>query len=231
MQCNNCGKEIKDGMDYCMECGAPIEEPAVLNKEAIKAAQKKISQTDTEQGTFFDLSGYIDKLKSSITILLALIGALLLYFSSFSSWIWSRLFDDKVSANLFDLGIKSQDMYLGSSKFLIFGILTLAVGILMLIMSASSFIRPLKKLQNNSLLTLILKLLPIILSIVILILIFKDNTYSTAYNNIANQIELAKSLGASSNFDGGRGLGPILYIAGTCIYSLSVLADTLEKKS
>ncbi|MCM1399542.1 MAG: zinc ribbon domain-containing protein [Clostridium sp.] len=230
MQCSNCGKEIKDGMDYCMECGAPIEEPAVLSKETIKASQKKAPQMIEEQGSFFDLSGYVDKLKSSITILLAFIGALLLYFSSFSSWIWSRLFDDKTSANLFDLGSKSQELYLGSSKFLILGILTFAAGLLMLIMSASTFIRPLKKISTNKLLALILKLLPVIISIIVLILILKDNAYSTAYNNIKSQIELAKSLGASSNFDGGRGLGPILYIAGTCIYAVSVLIDILENR-
>lgn len=231
MQCSNCGKEIKDGMDYCMECGAPIEEPAVLDKETIKASQKKASQAVEEQGAFFDLSGYVSRLKSSITILLALIGALLLYFSSFSSWLWSRLFDDKTSANLFDLGIKSQEMYLGSSKFLILGILTFAAGLLMLIMSASAFIRPIKKIHNNQLLTLILKLSPIIISIVVFILILKDNTYSTVYNNIKSQIELAKSLGASSNFDGGRGLGPIFYIAGTCLYAISVLIDMTENKA
>lgn len=228
MLCKNCGKEIKEGMDYCMECGAPIEEPAVitLTKEQLKAPKKK-AEPDAVTGPFFDLSGFVNNLKSSVSMLLAFIGAILLYLSSFSTWLWEQLFDQKKSANIFDLGNKSGEMYIGKASFLILGIIILITGLLMLIMSADPYIRPLKSFGNSEVKRTILKCVPIIISIIIFILIWKNNLYEQAYNNIKNQIDFAKSIGSSSNYTGGRGVGPILYICGVALYTLSVL---FEKK-
>lgn len=228
MQCNNCGKEIKEGMDYCMECGAPIEEPAVitLTKENLKATKNK-EEPAAVTGPFFDLSGFVHSLKTSISMLLAFIGAILLYLSSFSTWLWDELFEQKKSANIFDMGNKSGEMYIGKSIFLVWGIIILITGLLMLIMSADSYIRPLKSIGNSEVKRTILKCIPIIISIIIFMLIWKNNLYEQAYNNIKNQIDFAKSIGSNSNYTGGRGVGPILYICGVALYSLSVL---FEKK-
>ena len=227
MQCNNCGKEIKEGMDYCMECGAPIEEPAVitLTKEDLKVTKKK-AEPAAVTGPFFDLSGFINSLKSSVSMLLAFIGAILLYLSSFSTWLWYQLFEQKKSANIFDMGNKSSEMYIGKATFLILGIFILITGLLMLIMSADSYIRPLKSIGNSQTKRTILKCIPIIISIVIFILIWKNNLYEQAYNNIKNQIDFAREIG-SSNYTGGRGAGPVLYICGVALYAISVL---FEKK-
>lgn len=227
MQCNNCGKEIKEGMDYCMECGAPIEEPAVitLTKEDLKATKNKAEPVAT--GPFFDLSGFVNSLKSSVSMLLAFIGAILLYLSTFSTWLWDQLFEQKKSANIFDMGNKSGEMYIGKSSFLLLGIIILITGLLMLIISADSYIRPLKSIGNSEAKRTILKCIPIIISIIIFILIWKNNLYEQAYNNIKIQIDFAKSIGSSSNYTGGRGVGPILYICGVALYALSVL---FEKK-
>lgn len=228
MQCNNCGKEIKEGMDYCMECGAPIEEPAVitLTKEDLKATKNK-AEPAAATGPFFDLSGFVNGLKSSISILLAFIGAIFLYLSTFSTWLWEQLFEQKKAANIFDMGNKSGEMYIGKSSFSLFGIIILITGLLMLIMSADSYIRPLKSIGNSEAKRTILKCIPIIISIIIFILIWKNNLYEQAYNNIKNQIDFAKNIGSGSNYTGGRGIGPILYIGGVALYALSVL---FEKK-
>lgn len=227
MQCNNCGKEIKEGMDYCMECGAPIEEPAVitLTKEDLKATKNK-AEPVAVTGPFFDLSGFINGLKSSMSMLLAFVGAILLYLSSFSTWLWDKLFEQKKSANIFDLGNKSSEMYIGKSSFLILGIIILITGLLMLIISAGSYIRPLRSIGSSEGKRIILKCIPLIISIVVFILIWKNNLYEQAYNNINNHIDYAKNLG-SSNYTGGRGAGPVLYICGVALYAISVL---FEKK-
>ncbi len=229
MECKNCGKEIKEGMDYCMECGAPIEEPAVitLTKDDLKAAKKK-PETPVVTGPFFDFSAYIGNLKSSVSLFLAFLGAILLYLSSFSTWIWYQLFDEKKSANIFDMGIKSNEMYIGKSSFLIFGIIVLVTGLLMLVVSASSCIRPLKAFCSSDIKRIFLKALPIIIAVIIFILIWKNDSYVQSYNNIKSQIDLAQKIGAHANYNGGRGAGPVLYIAGVALYTLSTLFDRKE---
>lgn len=227
MQCNNCGKEIKEGMDYCMECGAPLEEPAVitLTKEDLKATKNK-AEPAAVTGPFFDLSGFVNGLKSSISMLLAFLGSILLYLSSFSTWLWYQLFEQKKSANIFDMGNKSSEMYIGKSSFFIFGTIIIITGLVMFIMSADVYIRPLKSIGNSEVRRIILKCIPIIICIIVFILIYKNNLYEQAYNNIKNQIDFAKNIG-SSNYTGGRGAGPILYIGGVVLYTLSIL---FEKK-
>lgn len=226
MQCKNCGCDIKEGMDYCMSCGAPVSEPAVITitKESLK------KEKSVDEGPFFDFSGYLSGIKSSTAGFLALLGSLLIYLSTFSSWIWSKLFDSKVSANLFDMGTKSQDLYMGSSKFFILAIVTILIGVSMFALSASKYIKPLKAINNDDTKNLIISFIPVILAIIVFVLIFKDHTYSEAYNNIKNQLNLAKSIGSSTNFKGGRGAGPIFYLVGTGIYTLSIIIKKVSDK-
>ena len=99
MVCRECGKEIADGLDYCTECGAPVEEPIVIkmSKDDIKKANKDLDKKTKEQrkstnkdgkgknvigaydesedyeGECINLVGYGKSLGSNINNLLALI--------------------------------------------------------------------------------------------------------------------------------------------------------------
>lgn len=132
MVCRECGKEIADGLDYCTECGAPVEEPIVIkmSKDDIKKANKDLDKKTKEQrkstnkdgkgknvigaydesedyeGEFINLVGYGKSLGSNINNLLALIGAILLYVSPFMTWLYQKLHGFKTTGNLFELGGK-----------------------------------------------------------------------------------------------------------------------------
>lgn len=235
MVCSNCGKEIKEGVDYCMECGAPLEEPKVikLTKEDIKKANRPVRKDAPRDKDivmdvpFFDFKGYISNSKNDISIFASLIGALLLYVSSFSPWCWIKLFDNKSSGTLFDLGIKSSEVYL-SKKFLILAICVFLVGIFMICMSASEYIRPLANITDYTVKN-ILFVLPIVLACILLFLIMKDKDYSSFIKYIEGQVKLAKNLG-STNYSGGRGLGPVFYVVGVVFYSVSAIFNIRKGK-
>lgn len=235
MICNNCGKEIKEGATYCLECGAPLEEPKVitLSKEDIKNANRPVrkdapkNKDIVENIPFFDYKEYISESKNDPTIFLSLIGALLLYVSAFTTWTWEKLFDNQTSATLFDLGIKGSDMFL-SKKFLVIAICVFIVGIIMICMSASDYIRPLINITEPAI-KIVLQVLPIVIAIALFFLIIKDKEYSTFVKNIDGQVKLAKNLG-STNYSGGKGLGPVFYIAGTLLYSVSAIINIVKGK-
>lgn len=223
MVCSNCGKELPEGATYCLECGEPIEEPIVLKATKI---EEKAGPRLKADGPFINFSGYVASLKSDTSCFLALLGALLTYLAPFMSWGWRRLFETKESGNLFDFGSKNATMTLGKSIFLVFAILVVLNGVCMLVISARENIRPIRPHADN----VILWLVPIVLGVLVFILIIRNETYRQLLNGIENQIDLAKHLGNAKNIDGGRGFGPIFYLGGLALYTLSVLVGFAGRK-
>lgn len=237
MVCNNCGKDIPEGNDYCLECGAPLDEPVVIKitKDDIRKANKKDKETkavkvveeaeDVSQRAFIDVAGYLKSLTNNVGNMLALMGAVLLYLSPFMTWLWDKLWDTKSSGNLFDLGGKNGDMALGTPVIIIFAIVILLTGFAMLILSARENIRPLKPYADNYL----IRFIPVIVGIIIFVLIIKNGSYAAAIENIGKGIEHAKQFGVSQNYKGGSGMGPALYLVGLALYAISVFMDMMNR--
>lgn len=224
MLCENCGKEVPEGNEYCMDCGAPLVEPVVIKVTKIVKDDKPAKEEP--QGAFIDISGYTKSIGNNINNFLALIGAVILYLSIFMTWLWDKLWDTKKAGNLFDLGGKNGDMTLAKPIMIVFAILGLITGISMLIMSARNNIRPLKPYANNY----IIRFIPVIVGIVIFILIMRNKEYIDACAIIDKGIKNAKMFGASDKYDGGKGIGPILYLSGLALYALSVFIDFMNRK-
>lgn len=223
MVCSNCGKEIPEGTTYCLECGEPVEAPVVL--KATKVEEKPTPRLEAD-GPFINLSGYVSSLKKDTSCFLALLGALLTYLAPFMSWGWRRLMDTKESGNLFDFGSKNAALTLGKRIFILFAILIMVNGIYMLVVSARENIRPIRPHADN----VIVWLIPVIIGIALYFLIVKNATYQLLLNGIEEQMELAKLLGAAKNIDGGKGFGPIFYLSGLALYTLSVLVGLAGRK-
>lgn len=259
MVCKECGKEIPEGALYCESCGAPLEEPIVLKvtkedikraekeekakaKEKAKAAAKKVVKSEpvnlshrkpADTTKAIDIVGYFQSIGSDLNLLLAFAGAILLYLAPFMNWIWEKLFDVKRKANLFEMGMKSsmveQDgsiLAMGATIILVLGIVAILVGIWMLLLSASDYIKWLRKFSNNP----IMRFAPIVVMIVIFIVVMKNHSYEQSLRALEDNVRLAKQLGTSSNYDAGRGLGPVLYIVGLVLYTLGTAGDFLERK-
>lgn len=248
MICKNCNKDIPAGSEYCPECGAPMDEPVVISmtKEDIKNANKKLNKKKSikhkksegalkkssngarlaAEGPLFNLPGYAKSLKDDSANFLGLIGALILFYSPFMTWLWEELWEKKKTASLFDMGGKSAELALGKPVIIFFAVLVLITAIAMLAESARENIRPLRPYADN----ILIRLAPVAAAIIILILIMVNKEYSVAINNINEIMEKAENMGASKNYDGGRGIGIVFYIAGTVIYTLSVVFDMSKGK-
>ena len=66
--------------------------------------------------------------------------------------------------------------------------------------------------------------------LVIFIIVINNKHYTQSLRVLEDNVRLAKELGTSSNYDAGRGLGPVFYVAGLVIYTLGTVGDFLERK-
>ena len=237
MICSNCNKEIPEGATYCMECGAPIDEPVVLTKlkpknaeEAAEAGvikeKKTLKDMKDYEGPVFDFSGYVKSLGNDMSALLGLIGAILVYMAPFNTWIWYKLHHVKATANLFELGGKHGEFALFSTGIIVCAIFIILSSIDMIAFSACKYIGPLKMFEKNY----IVRLLPIVVATIFLLLIINGDKYQMAVDSIASQVETAKAIGAASNYNGGTGAGMVILIVGMVIYGVSVLLDAVKGK-
>ena len=246
MVCKECGKEITDEtLGYCPECLAPLDEPVVINmsKEDIKKANKDLEKKEKEiqknvevvkikqkadlhlndkyEGPFINLIGYVKSLGKNVNNLLVLIGAALIYASPFLPWIWEKLHKTYKKGNLFEMASKDADMALGSKLMAIMGVILLISGFMMLLVSAKDYIKPMWKLRYN----FIFRLIPFVASILAFVVIFKNKSYENAFSAMKELGDMAKSLGQSSVYSYGKGLGPGICIAGIVIYGIATFFD------
>ena len=202
MTCKKCGAEIQEGLDYCMECGESTEERIVITSRKLPV----------EAQPFLDFSGYVKSLSSNLYNVMALIGAICLYLSPFFRWMSKMAYDEKISANLFDIGSDTGDLALNQANITLMAMVIVIMGIYMLAMSAREYLRPVKNYADN----LIVRIIPIIVSIVVFVLILVNKEFSNAtklYN-----VELYKCL------------GPIFLVVGIVIYSLSVIMEIMQSR-
>lgn len=238
MVCSNCGKEVRENATFCEECGAPLEEPVVIKmtKEDIKGATKNAKsstlngQTDKVAprqwvGPAIDLPGYVNDIKTNVSSLLALIGALLMYLSPFFSWLWRKHGEAKSTANLFDLSRKVGDLSLDSKLLFVIALLVILTGLAMMVASAAKHLKFMQPYLDNKYIFMI----PAIIGLVILILIFANSKYEQAYDIIMKQVEKSSS-NVNMKFSGGRGFGPILYIGGLISYFASLVINMSNKR-
>ena len=255
MVCKECGKEIPEGALYCEACGAPLEEPIVLKvtKEDIKRAEKEekikaknaakqAAQSQTEKKNHrkpadpakaIDIVGYFQSVGKDLNLLLAFAGAIMLYLAPFMNWIYEKYFDVKRKASLFELGMKSSMvekdgsiLATGATIILVLGIVAILVGVWMLLLSASDYIKWLRRFADNP----IMRFAPIVVMIVIYIIVMKNRAYVQSLQALESNVRLAKQLGTSANYSAGKGIGPVLYIAGLVIYTIGTAGDFLERK-
>ena len=241
MICSNCGKEIMEGATYCLECGAPIEEPVVLselkpkNMEEAAAGgiikekgniKNSINTTMAYEGPFLDFSGYVKSLGNNTSALVGLLAMVLVYLSPFFSWMWTEHFEVKKSANLFEIGGKNGDFAVGSGILIVMAILIMLSAIDMLAFSGCRYVGPIKGFEKNY----VVRALPIVLTIIFFFVIINNNNYEMALESIKNQEESTKLLGSAVNFSGGMGVGPIMLIVGIVLYGISILLDYAKGK-
>ena len=260
MVCKECGKQIADGLDYCTECGAPVYEPIVIKmtKDDIKKAAKELDKKNKEkkrslnsikkdedivaedevyEGSYINFTGYVKSLGGNINKLLALIGAVLLYISPFLTWLYQKLYDKKISGNLFSLGgkvVKDQwgsevntTITLGSRLFIVMAIVILLSGFCMMVLSAREYIKPLWKYRNK----LLIRFIPIVTSVAAFALIFTNKHYKEVIDSYKSLKEVAKNINSSVAFSYGNGLGPVLCISGIVLYFISILFDISPRKN
>ncbi len=236
MICSNCGKEIMEGATYCLECGAPIDEPVVLSElkpknmeEAMAAGELKEKKSTKEKlqydGPFLDFSGYVKSLGTNTSALIGLLAAILVYLAPFFTWMWTEHFEVKKSANLLELGGKSADLALSAGVLTAMAILIMLSALDMLVFSGCRYIGPLKSFEKNY----IVRALPVVLTIIFFIVIISNNSYEQALESIKVQKETTAKLGSAINFAGGMGAGPIMLIAGQVLYAVSVLIDFAKR--
>ncbi len=221
MICSNCGKEIMDGATYCLECGASIDEPVVLKEVKPKKVEEKKPKAPE-----YDLSGYIKALGNETHVLLGLLAAILVYMAPFFSWIWNEHFNVRKSANLFELGGKNAELSVNSGILIFMGVLIVLCAVDMLAFSGCRYIGPLRAFEKNY----IIRALPIVLSLIFFIIVINNNKYDTALEFIKKQEATAEKLGASANYSGGMGVGPIMLISGQVIYAVSLFMDYSKRK-
>lgn len=109
---------------------------------------------------------------------------------------------------------------------LVLGIIAILVGVWMLLLSACDYIKWLRKYAANP----IMRFAPILVMLVIFIIVINNKHYTQSLRVLEDNVRLAKELGTSSNYDAGRGLGPVFYVAGLVIYTLGTVGDFLERK-
>lgn len=247
-------------LGYCPECLAPLDEPVVISmsKDDIKKANKDFEKKEKElqkkaeetakakaketaklskennsiqmeeayKGPFLNLIGYVKSLGSEISNLLVLIGAVLLYISPFLPWVWQTLHKVHKKGNLFDMAGKNADMAIKTPILGVMAILLLLSGFMMMFISAREYFKPIWKYRNN----FIVRLIPLVLSIIAFVVILKNKNYCDYLSSMKSLKDTAISLNQSSVFSYGRGLGFIFCIAGIAIYAVATLFDYIKYK-
>lgn len=240
MVCSNCNCEIKEGATYCLECGAPMDEPVVISSVKTKNVEKDANTEGSTknkskkgilqyEGKFFDFGEYVKALGSSPSILLGLIAALMVYVGPFLTWIWQKQHEIENSANLFDMGgSKVEVCYfaLNDKTITLIAILIVLSSIDMLAFSACKYIGPLKGFETNY----IVRGIPVIIVGVLLLIILGRDSYGLALENMEAQIELAEQFNKGSNYSGGKGSGPIILVVGMVLYAISVFLDYTKRE-
>ena len=245
MICSNCGKEIMDGATYCLECGASIDEPVVLKdlkprnveeakasgtikekKNFIEAMKDDFRQCRNYNGPFFDISGYIKAVGRETSVLIGLLASIVVYMSPFMNWIWYEHFKVKKAANLFELGGKGTPLSVNSGMIIFMAILIMLCALDMLAFSGCKYIGPLKAFDNNY----IIKVLPIVLSVIFLLIVLNNNKYESALEFIKDQDKTADIFGAGQNYSGGMGIGPVVLVTGQVLYAVSLFMDYTKRK-
>ncbi len=229
MVCKNCGHEIEEGADFCLECGESISEPVVItNIKVEKKPEKREEDIDYGDLSKYDISGYINSLGNNKVNLLAFFGAFLVYLSPFFTWLHQLYFGEEEKGSLFDIAGKNLEIATDSAMLKFVAILIIVVGILMLIVSASAYLGPIKKYQNKD----VFRYLPVILGTVAVIIVFADGAYPDAIDAIEVMTEKFRAVGAGKDiYDGGPGVGPLLFILGMVLYIISLLLYKKERKS
>lgn len=227
MICSNCGKEIPDGASYCLDCGASCDEPVVISATKAKEAAAASKAKGKSEGPIFDLSGYVKALGADTSVLIGVLAAVLVYLAPFFSWIKKVHFDVKVTGNLFELGGKNSEMSVNSGIIIFFAILILLSAIDMLAFTGCKYIGPLKKFDKNY----IIRALPILTTTLFFFLVINVEKYKTALNVLKEQEATAENLGASFNFSGGMGVGPVMLVAGVVLYAVSVALSYAKRNN
>ena len=206
---------------------------ACCKKYGKAGAREKHHRKAADTSKAIDIVGYFQSIGGDMNLLLAFVGSILLYLAPFMNWIWEKLFDVKRKANLFEIGMKSsmveEDgsiLAMGETIVLVLGIIAILVGVWMLLLSACDYIKWLRKYAANP----IMRFAPILVMLVIFIIVINNKHYTQSLRVLEDNVRLAKELGTSSNYDAGRGLGPVFYVAGLVIYTLGTVGDFLERK-
>jgi len=202
MICEHCKAEIKEGLDYCQECGEPIEDKIIVTT---------VADIPLEARPFIDMGGYVTGLTTNVYNVIALLGALCLYLSPFFGWIKGNIEGEMRSADLFDIGAQYGDFAINKTMLTMMGILILLAGILMLAMSGRESIRPLSPYSD----VLLVRLIPIVLAVIAMVVVIINKGYS-------NLCKMYDS-------DMYQCLGPILCVAGTAIYALSIIMENNKR--
>lgn len=228
MICNNCGKEVLEGTDYCEFCGAPLNEPIIISAEKAKLKTKSesknaIAASDGNDGKFFNLTNYIAALTVESYRVLALVAGLLLYLSPFFTWYWRKTGGEDVKANLFSIARKNGMLAQGIMKLNFTGVVMLLCGIAMVVYSARNYIRPVVKYSNKKSLWLAIE----IISVGAFIITVTDSKLKAFISEVKNNVEFAKALGNESS-KCGYGLGFYMAVAALVMFLFALFMGVLN---
>ena len=226
MICSNCGKEIPENMDFCTECGEPVEAPVIIT--ATKSSTEKVKSEPRlmADGPFINFPGYVKALKGNIYMAAGLLGAILVYLAPFCTWIWENLNGAKNSCSMFDMAGKNAELALNQPVIKVYAVIIIVMAIGMLLLSAREYVRPLRPFADN----VFLRVLPAVVCIIIYVLIVKNKIYIQALDAIDNLKRTIQGMGVSGSYDGGKGIGPILFMVGLIVYTLSVAFELANKQ-
>lgn len=198
MICKHCGNEIKDGMNYCMECGEPIEEQIIV---------KSIEELPLEARPLIDLGGYIRELVSNVYVLLTFLGAICMYLSVFLKWTSTNINGEIKGGDLYDMAAENSGFYIGKSKLFFLASVILLMAVFMLLYSGKRNVRFLIRAGENKLIGII----PIVISLIAFILIVTDKAYVEARN--INHVKLYECVGF------------LVYLAGVILSTAGVFVE------
>ncbi|MGN0152445.1 MAG: hypothetical protein ACI39Q_08225 [Wujia sp.] len=212
MVCKGCGTEIADGQEYCDACKLSMEEDAVitLTKDDIKKAKKGCQVRLTADGPFINIEGYARSLKSDVTNIMALLGAVLLYLAPFFSWMKRDIEGEQLSGSLFDIGGKNAALSVHQGVLCVCAVIMIVAGLCMLILSARENIRPLRPFADMYL----MRMIPALLALAAYIVVICNKPYRQAL-----------AVNGTDN-----GVGSLFCIVGLIVYTMSVIFSKINKK-